>query len=91
MNTLEQEFCSVVDSHLDEIKAKVDEASKVLKEATKLSEKYGIPFYSHISPIGQSYNPSSFSKKFPGLDEDIVSDLTASHSEYSGWQHSAVC
>jgi hypothetical protein len=92
---LEKEFTNVFNTHKNEINAKLAEAGKYLEEAEQLAEKYGIPFYSNISFLGQSYYPASYGKKFKELDRDFVSELTNAYpGEYGdnvGWEHSAVC
>lgn len=95
MNTLEDEFAALVTAHKEEITEKLREASMALNEAVQLSEKYGIPFMSHISFLSQGYTPRSFEAKFGELEEDVVCHLTDCYpgGEYGGdgWEHSAVC
>ena len=93
---LEKEFETLCESVNPKIQAKLKEAMKALEEAEKLAEKHGVPFYASISPLGNSYIPNSFSKKFSELDEQFVTDVTGVYSEYDGfssggWVHSAVC
>jgi hypothetical protein len=91
---LEREFRDSAAAVLDKINDKLDEARTALSEAIKLSENHGVPFSAGISPLAQSYFPASFSEKFPGVDTEIVSNITGAYSEYpeyGGWQHSAVC
>lgn len=90
---LETEFKKVFEAHAQEIDDQLEIAAKAIAKATKLSEKYGLPFYASVSPLSQPYWPSSFSKKFHGLDSDFVSDLTSAYNEYGedGWRHSSIC
>ncbi len=90
---LEEEFRSIVEEHQIEIDLKLSEASKALAEAEALSEKYGIPFDSSVSRLGQGYTPVSFQDKFAALNREFVYEVCgASTDNYSeGWQHSAVC
>jgi len=91
---LEREFRDSASSVLKQINDKLDESRAALNEAVKLSEKHGVPFSAGISPLSQSYFPASFSNKFPGVDTELVNNITGAYSdypEYGGWQHSAVC
>lgn len=92
---LEQEFTDVVNKHRSEIEDQLKIASKAIAKAEKLSEKYGIPFYSNVSPLGQNYTPASFDEKFGELDHDMVYEIADIYpgGEYhtEGWEHSAVC
>lgn len=69
------------------------EAEEALAKAVEVSDKYGVPFYSGISFLSQSYRPPSVSEKFPNVDSDFISELADAYSEYGydGWEHSAVC
>jgi cell division protein FtsI/penicillin-binding protein 2 len=90
---LEDEFKVVCNSHMAEIEAKLDIAQAALQEAIDLSDKYGIPFYSNVSQLGQPYTPPSFYQKFPDLDGELAYNLT-SVSIYNGnygWQTSSLC
>jgi hypothetical protein len=76
------------------IQKKIDAASKLLDEATTIAEENGVPFYSSISPLGQSYMPGDLGK-FSELDQDRIEEIAGVCGEYlfdyNGWQHSAVC
>lgn len=94
--TLMEEFEKECSLHLQEILDKVAAARRLLAEATGLSEKYAIPFYSSISPLGQMYKPKSFNKKYPQSieleDRDFLYELTQLGDDIEvGWQHSRVC
>lgn len=90
---LEKEFKRVANSVLEQIEKKIEEAHTALNAAVELSEAHGIPFHSSISPLSQSYFPTSFQVKFESLDKYSVSDITGAYSEYTdgGWAHSAIC
>lgn len=92
---LEAEFRALVKKHQAEIDEQLKIASKAIAKAEKLSEKYGIPFSSGVSPLGQSYTPASFQDKFGELDRETVMEITDVYpgGEYDmeGWEHSAVC
>lgn len=88
---LELEFRKVAESALKEIQDKVSQASALLSEAVALSEKHGIPFYSEVSFLAQSYKPTSFESKFSEVDSDFVYSVTNASSSYAGWEHSDVC
>lgn len=94
-NYMEREFrlaCYGREAVLKQIEEKVNAASAALAEAETLSERYGIPFDSSVSPLSQTYIPGTFGEKFPELDRDFVGDVTGSYlHEYEGWEHSAVC
>ncbi len=73
-----------------EIDQKIVIAQEALNEAESISEKYGVPFYSNVSPLGQDYRPASFDEKWNSpIDEIDEYDLDL--PEYEGWQHSMVC
>lgn len=95
MNDLEKEFRETVVEISNQIRAKVREASKALDEAVALSEEHGVPFYSTVSPLSQTYSPTSVVDKWPGLDSETIEDISGGWTrEYgfgAGWQHSAVC
>jgi len=92
---LEAEFKAVVEAHMEEIEEQVEIAAQAIKKAEELSEKYGLPFRSSITPLSQSYHPASYSEKFSGLDYEFVANVTGAYSVYhndgDGWEHSAVC
>jgi hypothetical protein len=71
------------------IEEHLKKASEELNKAIQVSETLGVPFYSGISFIGNTYTPRSFSKIWDELDEDFLYDYEA--SSYPGWEHSAVC
>ncbi len=93
LSELEAEFTAACEKHMVEIDKQIEIASKALQKAEKLAEKYGIPFHSHITPISQSYAPSSFYEKFNGLDSEFVYDLTSACVDdgCQGWEHSSIC
>ncbi len=92
---LENEFKELLNTVGKEIAEKVKEASKILDEACDLADKHGIPFYSPVSHIGQTYAPKSFKDIFFDLDKEFVEKNTEVSSydlQYpGGWQHSQVC
>lgn len=90
---LEREFRVSASKALKQIHVKLEEASDALAAAVDLSEKYGIPFSTQISFLGQSYTPDSLEEKFEDLDKDFVNCITGASNEYgyAGWEHSAVC
>lgn len=90
-NEMEREFRALVPDAMKKIDEKLALASKYLDEAIAISEETGVPFSSNISFLGQSYKPTSFEKKFPEVDRELMTNLTGSYNEYAGWQHSAVC
>lgn len=92
LSGLELEFKKVVENHQSEIDEKLKEAADALDKAVELSEKYGIPFYSRVSPLGQCFYPDSFGDKFSDVSRDLVQELCETYSEYeNSWDHSAVC
>ena len=95
---LEKEFQDLIDSVGTEIEGKLEQAKLLLKEAVKLSEENGVPFYSPVSILGETYIPSSFVDKFKALNVDSIAELTGIPAEdleqnrYGrGWNHSQVC
>ncbi|HVI42688.1 MAG TPA: hypothetical protein VM577_18745 [Anaerovoracaceae bacterium] len=91
---LEAKFKKAYDKAVAKIEEQIEIASEAISKAEEISEKYGIPFHSSITPLSQSYRPASFSEKWAGL-EDSLDDLTDGElygvPDYEGWEHSAVC
>lgn len=75
------------------IHAQLNIAAEAVREATRIAERYGVPFRTHVSPISNSYTPRSLQAKFEGLDKNFVQDITDTYNDYdsTGWRHSAVC
>jgi hypothetical protein len=80
------------------IRAKLDEASKALDEASAIADQYDVPFYTGVSPLDNSYIPTNFSKsKFKNLDVvDVIRISGAYNVHYieemsGGWVHSTSC
>lgn len=99
---IEQEFKALVDKHQDDINTWLGVARKALGEAVKISQETGVPFYTNISFISQSYRPlkyDEFQDRFKdGLnaaeeyEDDLFSKVAGEYpGEFTGWQHSAVC
>lgn len=91
---LEDKFKEAVTLATEEINKQLDIAKKAIAEAEKISEEYGVPFSTYVSPLGQSYRPNSFDDKWGDLEnaDDIIEDMTGDFlPEYEGWEHSAVC
>lgn len=89
---MERDFRRAYFSTIDLIEEKLNAASDLISEAVKISEKAGVPFRAHVSPISNSYCPRSKDDKFPELDQDFVNSVTDTYdNEYGGWRHSAVC
>jgi len=92
LSELEREFQKVVEKASAKIEEQIKIARQAIDKAVKISEKYGVPFYSGITPLGMSYTPSSFFEKFDELSSEFVEDkLWFSVSEYEGWEHSSIC
>ncbi len=82
----------------EKINKHLNDSHEALDKAIQVSEQYAVPFSSSISPLGQSYRPSSMEKKW---GEDNIAQLQEYNyenydedfelPEYEGWQHSAVC
>jgi hypothetical protein len=64
-----------------------------MEEATKIAERYGVPFRSGISPISNQYFPNSLKEKFKDVSDDFINEISDTYNEYGsiGWRHSAVC
>jgi hypothetical protein len=93
--TLEREFETLIDTVGKQIEEHINAAHKSLLAATELADAHGIPFFTHVSELGQSYVPYSFRKKWVDLDPNYVVDLTEIDkeelSEAGGWQSSSIC
>jgi hypothetical protein len=94
-NDLEKEFKDLNDTIGKEIDNKINEASKLLREAVELANKHGLPFYAYVSELGQPYVPESFEEKWSDLNKEDVEELTGVSSydleSAYGWKHSDVC
>jgi len=88
---MEREFRIKAAEIGDLIQAKLSEASKALDEAEAIAEEHGISFSSGISPLSQSYKAASAGDRWPDVSSEFMNEITESHGEYDGWQHSAVC
>lgn len=73
-----------------EIKQHLEKASAELQKAMKISEQYGIPFYSNISFLRQNFKPKTFGEKWNKLDDEFLEQVIEL-PEYEGWQYSRVC
>lgn len=90
--SLEEEFNKIVQEKSVLIDAKLKQANMLLKEAIDIAEENGIPFYSNVSHISQTYTPESFASKWGELDSEVFDELGIYPGEYGGgWDHSAVC
>jgi hypothetical protein len=90
-NEMERQFRLAVPEATKRINEKLALAEKYLDEAIAISEETGVAFSTSISYISQDYKPSSFGDRFPDVSEEMMQDVTETHNEYEGWQHSAVC
>jgi hypothetical protein len=91
---VERDFRKACAKAKKQIEKKLVAAAKALDEAEAIANKYGIPFHSGVSPLSQSYYPSSTGELYPDLDSEFIDSLSgAYHSEYGeeGWQHSSIC
>lgn len=92
---LEKEFEDLTASVGLEIQDKIVQAERLLNEACALSDKYGIPFFTNVSLLGQPYVPEYFEIKWSDLDRDFVANITevmaTDLGSAYGWQHSQVC
>lgn len=97
MSNIEKQFEEAVRIARKKIDKHLQKAMDELKEAEKISEEMGIPFFSQLSPIAQSFTPESFADKWAdklGFDRiDWASEIIGANieDEYPGWQHSDVC
>lgn len=89
LSPIERKFLETKKEVQEKISLKLGEAHDALAEAEKLSEEFGIPFDSSISPLCQMFRPKSFDEKWSELSEEFIKGLEL--SEYSDWQYSAVC
>ena len=75
----------------DLIHEKLAIADKAIDEAVAIAEEHGVSFSAGVSPLGQSYMAASAMEKWPEVSKRFMSEITETHGEYDGWQHSAVC
>lgn len=87
---LEREYRKTCYSVTAQINEKLLLAHKYLYEAETLSEKFGVPFHSSISPLSQNYKPLSLELEFSDYRE-LSKSITEVDSDYDGWEHSQVC
>lgn len=98
---LEKEFEKAVKKADEEIQQHFDAAVKAIKEAVKISEKYGVPYRFPVSLLNNTYTPKSFDKKWEKLREvdvddsdkylDLFDNLEVPFPGYYGWEYSDVC
>ncbi len=107
MTNLESDFKEELKKAIKEATAKINiklvEANKLLMEAETISEEYGIPFHSSISPISQDYKPYSFNNKWedyrwrnyaknPKLNiYDLLLEENIELPDSEGWEYSRIC
>jgi hypothetical protein len=86
---LERQFRVLNNTASIEIESKLDEARKALRDATDISEKYGVPFGTSISFIYNEYIPNSFNKG--DLDQEFINSVTDTYNEFdcAGWRYSS--
>lgn len=91
---LEEKFKKAYAKASEKIDEQIEIAQKAISKAEEISEKYGIPFHSQITPLSMTYRPESFSDKWGEL-VDSLDELTDGEMygvpDYEGWEHSAVC
>lgn len=91
---LENEFLTLCSTIGEEIRSKVEQAEKCIAEACQLADRHGIPFYSEVSELGQSYVPNLFNERFHSLDQKTVAELldmrTWDLDHWRGWKHSQI-
>ena len=91
LSAVELEFKALCDEALPQIEARINIARQAIKEAVELSEKYGVPFSSDITPLCMAYTPVSLDDRFRDLD-DAMYDIAGTYiNGYEGWEHSAIC
>jgi len=89
---LVEEYRALVQAHKSDIIEAEKEAIAALDRAITLCEKYGISHDFSLSPICQTYAPTSFgSSKFGALRNRLREEGLLDYYEFDGWQHSAVC
>jgi hypothetical protein len=89
---LELEFIIAAKKANELIAQKISEAAEKLREAVEISEQYGVPFESNVSPIDNVYTPNSFEDKYGSLDKEIIYLNNLVCGSYGGcWEHSDVC
>lgn len=87
---LEKEFEKAHKDASERIEEQLDIARQALVKARLISEEYGVPFETDVSPVGNSYTPTSFEVKFEKLDRSKIWDeFGVWPDEYAGWEHSA--
>lgn len=87
----EREFRLKAPEILDLINEKLAIADKAIDEAVAIAEEHGVSFSASVSPLGQSYLAASAEEKWPEVSKKFMSEITETHGEYDGWQHSQVC
>jgi hypothetical protein len=88
---LEKKFRETFAQVNNEIKAKVEAAAGLLKEARIISDQNGIPFSARGKiPGGVTYYiPESYEQMYADLDPDIMNELTGAYGEGTGWLNSS--
>lgn len=87
---IERNFRNYYIANISKIDSLADEAYSKLREACLLSDALGIPFYSNVSELGQTYNPkTSLEGKF---NREVIKKIIPDITEYQiGWEQSAIC
>jgi hypothetical protein len=88
--SLEECFIEIHLNMMEEINAQIEIAAVALNEAVKISEKYGIPFKSVISPFEKRvYWPVSLKDKWKELGQYNAMRLTECYPSdmTGGWEY----
>lgn len=74
MKDLDKEFLLLVKNKNKEIQNEIKEAKQHIKNAIKISEKFGVPFKSELGPYDndeRTYFPKKFLNEYYNKDKDL--------------------
>ncbi len=82
----------------EEMNEKLNQIETLMNEVEQISERIGIPFSASVSPLSNTYVPTSMYAMYGKLGEglnDLLDDVgvyvDSESYKYGGWEHSAVC
>lgn len=75
LTELEKEFRAMVAEVRGEIERKLEHAYELIRQAEKISDTYGLPFDSKVSPLWQSYTPQTYFDKYGALDAEVAEEV----------------
>lgn len=92
LTDLEQEFLDAEKEARPLIQEKLKAARKLIFEAEEISNRYGVPFRSEVSPLLNTYFPANSKFACEEMEDFVCWEIGwPEWGGWGGWEHSAVC